>query len=232
VPGFTLTYNDFDYTGMIFRVEESWSSKETIRKNPLKGGPQLFHKFRSDDFDETTAVWRSMVGFDLLRSYSFFRYIPGIHRDFYQSPWFLSGQWLMQNYWSNVSNNFCHGPDKAGNQYTKEQVAADRALGLRSYSTPSCKRYRWNHLFTLGLGNGNLFQSRVETRNAVVLEPRSQAWLLFSQWWWRNVLGYENIELSAGVAWNPSSNQSDSWSGLQFYADRDQFWFDFTYYIL
>ena len=32
--------------------------------------------------------------------------------------------------------------------------------------------------------------------------------LFFSQWWWRNVLGYENIELSAGVAWYTGSGQA------------------------
>ena len=138
----------------------------------------------------------------------------------------------MQNHWNNVSNNFCQNVDKAGNQYTDEQVAADRAIGLRSYSTPACKRHRWNHLFTLGFSNPNLFQSRLETRNAVVLEPKSQNWLLFSQWWWREVMGYTNLELSAGVAWYPSSNQTSSWSSLQQFSDRDQVWFEMTYYLL
>ena len=63
-----------------------------------------------------------MIGFDLLRSYRLLRYIPGMPRDFYDTPWFLSGQWLMQNHWNNVSNNFCSGPDKVGNGYTQEQV--------------------------------------------------------------------------------------------------------------
>ncbi|MGE0681474.1 MAG: DUF1302 family protein [Candidatus Binatia bacterium] len=232
VPGFTLTYNDFDYTGMVFRVEQSFSTKEVIRKNPNKGGPQLFDHINSDNFDRYTGVWRSMVGFDLLRSFAFLRYVPFLHRSFSEQAWFVSGQWLMQNHWNNVSNNFCQNVDKAGNQYTDEQVAADRAIGLRSYSTPSCRRYRWNHLFTLGLANQGLFGSRLETRNAVVYEPRGRETLLFSQWWWRNVLGYRNLELSTGVAWYPSSNQGSSWSSLQHFADRDQFWFEMTYYLL
>jgi hypothetical protein len=66
----------------------------------------------------------------------------------------------------------------------------------------------------------------------VVLEPRSQDWLLYSQWWWRNVMGYENVELSMGVAWYPSSGMSQGWTGLQHFADRDQLWFEFTYYLL
>jgi hypothetical protein len=232
VPGFTLTYNDFDYTGMVFRVEQSFSTKEVIRKNPNTAGPQLQNSLLSDNFDRYTGVWRSMVGFDLLRSLGFLRYVPFLHRSFSEQAWFLSGQWLMQNHWNNVSNNLCQNVDKAGNQYTEEQVEADRAVGLRSYSTPGCRRYRWNHLFTLGLANQGLFGSRLETRNAVVLEPRSQDMLLFSQWWWRNVLGYRNLELSTGVAWYPSSNQTHSWSSIQHFADRDQFWFEMTYYLL
>jgi hypothetical protein len=232
VPGFTLTYNDFEYTGMVFRVEQSFSTKEVIRKNPNTAGPKLQNRLVSDNFDRYTGIWRSMVGFDLLKSIPSFRYIPFLHRSFSEQSWFISGQWLMQNHWNNVSNNFCQNVDKAGNQYTEDQVRADRAAGLRSYSTPSCKRERWNHLLTLGLANQGLFGSRVETRNAAVFEPRSQETLFFSQWWWRNVLGYPNVELSTGVAWFTGSNQSSSWSSLQQFSDRDSFWFEFTYYLL
>ncbi|MSQ48528.1 MAG: hypothetical protein EXR78_09150 [Deltaproteobacteria bacterium] len=230
VPGFTLTYNDFEYTGMVFRVEQSFSTKEVIRKNPTTPGQKL--RLQSDNFDRYTGIWRSMVGFDLIRTIPAFRYIPGIHHSFYDQAWFITGQWLMQNHWNNMSNNFCQNVDKAGNQYTKEQVKADRVVGLRSYSTPSCKRERWNNLFTFALVNQGLFASRLETRNAVVLEPSGQQTLLYSQWWWRNVLGYENVELSTGVGWWTGSNQSHSWSGVQHFSDRDQFWFEFTYYLL
>lgn len=232
VPGFTLTYNDFEYTGMVFRVEQSFSTKEVIRKNPQTSGPKLNDRLMSDNFDRYTGVWRSMIGFDLLQSFKFLKYVPFLHRSFSEQAWFVSGQWLMQNHWNNMSNNLCQNVDKAGNQYSEEQVAADRAAGLRSYSTPGCRRYRWNHLFTLGVGNQGLFGSRLETRNAVVYEPRGKQTLLFSQWWWRNVLGYPNVELSAGVSWYPSSNQGSSWSSLQHFSSRDQFWAEFTYYIL
>ena len=32
VIGFTLTYNDFDYTGAVFRFEQSYSTKEALNK--------------------------------------------------------------------------------------------------------------------------------------------------------------------------------------------------------
>jgi hypothetical protein len=174
-----------------------------------------------------------MVGFDLLRSYQFFRYIPFLHHSFYDQAWFLTGQWLMQNQMDNVANPLCYVVDNGGNGVTEQQAKALRAQdGKNHYSNPQCRRYRWNHLFTLGFVNQGLFASRVETRNAVVLEPRSQDWLLYSQWWWRNVMGYENVELSMGVAWYPSSGMSQGWTGLQHFADRDQLWFEFTYYLL
>ena len=107
-----------------------------------------------------------------------------------------------------------------------------RQDGKRHYSNAQCRNYHWNHLFTLGFANQGLFASRVESRNAVVFEPRAQDWLLYSQWWWRNVLGFKNVELSGGVAWYPGSSMSQGWSGLYAFADRDQVWLEFTYYLL
>ena len=33
--GFTLTYNDFDYTGAVFRLEQSWSTNEPRNRTPV-----------------------------------------------------------------------------------------------------------------------------------------------------------------------------------------------------
>ena len=174
-----------------------------------------------------------MVGFDLLKSVPSFKYIPFLHHSFSDQAWFFTGQWLMQNKWSNVANPFCYVVDNAGNGLTKQDAKAlSRRDGKRHYGNAQCRNYRWEHLFTLAAVNQGLFASRLETRNAVALEPRSQDMLLFSQWWWRNVLGYEQIELSVGVAWYPGSSMSQGWTGLYAFADRDQFWFEMTYYLL
>ena len=244
VIGFTSTYNDFDYTGAVFRIEQSFSTKEYVRKLPLGTGrnafltdPKVLAKLTdfsiNKDYHTYTGVWRSMVGFDLLKSVPSFRYLPFLHHSFADQAWFFSGQWLMKNQWNNVANPLCYVVDNPGNGLTKEAAAEKtRQTGHRFYSTPQCRNYRWNHLFTLAAVNQGLFASRVETRNAIVFEPRAKDWLLFSQWWWRNVLGYENIELSTGVAWYPGSSMSNGWSGLWGFADRDQFWFEMTYYML
>jgi hypothetical protein len=243
VIGFTSTYNDFEYTGAVFRFEQSFSTKEPVRKLPAFTGRNVnltgatFDKnlafSTNDDYFTNTGVWRSMVGFDLFRSIPAFKYIPGIHRSFYEQAWFISGQWLMKNQWDNIANPLCYVVDNAGNGLTKEEARAlSEADGKRHYSNPQCRNYRWEHLFTLGLANQGLFGSRLETRNAVAFEPRAKDWLLFSQWWWRNVMGFRSLELSAGVAWYPGSSMSQGWSGLYAFADRDQLWAEFTYYLL
>jgi len=187
------------------------------------------------NFHRYTPVWRSMLGFDLIKSIPSFRYIPGINHSFYDQAWFITGQWLMENDWVNVANNICQNSDNTGNGITQQQADAINATlppGQKVYSTPRCKRYHWNHLLTLVLANQGLFASRLETRNAVAFEPRSQAWFLYTQNWWRNVLGNPNLELSAGVIWIPSSYHNVSWSSINYYAWRRQLWFEFTYYLL
>ena len=50
VPGFTLTYNDFDYTGAIIRVEQSWSSRKPfarIRARRLVKAVSMTRRFRT-----------------------------------------------------------------------------------------------------------------------------------------------------------------------------------------
>src|SRR5207249_7531199 len=155
VVGLTGTYNDFDYTGAVFRMEESLSTKEVIRKLPggfgARAGQPLSVESFQTNFHKFTPVWRSMLGFDLLKSIPSFRYVPGIHHSFYDQTWFISGQWLMENYWDNVANNICQNSDNIGNGLTQAQADAFRAANpdLRVYSNPRCKRYRWNHLLTL-----------------------------------------------------------------------------------
>ncbi|MGH7962724.1 MAG: DUF1302 family protein, partial [Candidatus Binatia bacterium] len=71
IMGLTATYNDYDYTGMIFRLEQSYSTKEGRFKYPA-----VFRRFTDitsvsrQHIQETfrnnlttyTPVWRSMIG--------------------------------------------------------------------------------------------------------------------------------------------------------------------------
>ena len=241
VMGFTGTYNDFDYTGAVFRVEQSLSTKEYVRHVPSGFANSAGRRYQapldnftySGNYHTFSKVWRSMVGFDLLKSVPSFRYIPFLHHSFADQAWFFTGQWLMQNQMNRVANPLCYVVDNGGNGISgSEARRREAADGFKHYSNKQCRRYHWNHLFTFAMANQGLFASRLETRNAIVFEPRDKDWLLFSQWWWRNVLGYDQVELSMGVAWYPSSGMSQGWSGLQHFADRDQVWFEMTYYLL
>ena len=95
VAGFTTTYNDFDYTGAVFRLEQSWSTNEprnfSVRNsmaqaqengefqdgigNPCPTGVTTCPGARAirGKSKSGIAVWRSMIGFDLLRTWSFCR---------------------------------------------------------------------------------------------------------------------------------------------------------------
>ena len=235
VPGFTLTYNDFDYTGMVFRVEQSFSTKEVIRKNPNTGGPKLIQSAsRVITLTGTTGVWRSMVGFDLLKSIPSFRYIPFLHHSFSEQAWFISGQWLMQNHWNNVANNFCQNVDKAGNQYSEEPGRRRIvAVGLRSYSTPSCQARPvepsvspWA-LATKGCSPaGWKPATRLSLSRAVNRHCCSRNGGGGTCW------GTKMSNFQPEWPGTPGSNQGSSWSSLQHFSDRDQFWFEFTYYLL
>ena len=195
--GFTSTYNDFDYTGIVFRVQ-SFSTKEHVRKLPTGTGRNVDLTGETaarntafsinSNYHTYSSVWRSMVGFDLLRTISslVISFSASLVLD---QAWFLLGQWLMKNQWDNVANPLCYVVDNAGNGITREAKALSRQDGKRHYSNSQCRVHRWEHLFTLGFANQGLFASRVESRNAVVYEPRAKDWLVFSQWWWRNVLG-------------------------------------------
>src|SRR4030095_8216443 len=130
----TSTYNDFEYTGAVFRLEQSFSTKEYVRHLPVGIGRigRLTGQTLADvtdfsfnkNYHNYTPVWRSMVGFDLLRTYKFFSYIPFLHHSFSDQAWFLSGQWLMKNQWSNVANPLCYVVDNGGNGITKEEEKA------------------------------------------------------------------------------------------------------------
>ncbi len=236
IVGFTLTYNDFDYTGAVFRVEQSISTKEGLNVFPpgspnpriIDGKPAdpsfeaPFSEFANRSFKnrllKTTWVWRGMLAMDLLKAYSNYwllrwtRHLPGALGT---NQSFLSFQWFWTYYGQAIANSLWNATGSTGRP------------GQRGH-----RHYRWNHLLTLGTSGYGYFNGRMEQRMAVVYEPRGKQTLLFGQWWWRNLLGYRALEVSFGVSWRPSSGNDDSWTLLEFYTDRDSLWAEVTYYFL
>jgi len=240
VIGFTATYNDFDYTGAVFRLEESISTREKMDKRPAG----LFgHTFATVDppihvinqmarrgrLLVSTPVWRSMVGFDLLQALNHYpglgwtRHLPG---QFGVQQSFVSFQWLMAYNFEGISNNMCNWNFVEGIGPSDPQDGTPKRG-----ATPGCRPNHWNHLFTLGLGGQGYFRSKLEQRLAVALEPRGQQWLLYGQWWWRSFMDTP-IDLSFGTSWFPGSRMNNSWSLLNYFVHKNLVWFEATYYLL
>jgi hypothetical protein len=124
-------------------------------------------------------------------------------------------------YVPSVSNTFSYTTNCAGTGRAVPQPG-DR---------PGCTNKHWNHLFTLGLSGQGYFKSKLEQRTAVAFEPRGKQWFLYGQWWWRDFFKLP-VDLSAGVAWYPSSRTDHSWTALNFFTNRNLLWAELTYYLL
>jgi hypothetical protein len=116
IIGFTATYNDANYTGLVFRLEQSWSTKEG-RTSVAANHPARLKKGdgnpNQNDFDthnyHTTGVWRSMIGFDYLRAIApqSGRTIPiPLIRSLLTDTWFYTFQFLNEydSHYNNVLN--------------------------------------------------------------------------------------------------------------------------------
>ena len=255
VIGFTLTYNDFDYTGAVFRFEQSYSTKEAMNKRTFSSHQQPMDNERArrrGRILNSAGVWRSMFGFDLIQSLMSYpgmnwtRHLPG---QFGVQTSFLTGQWLMMynnTGRSGMTNNMCNWnfaqglpaaipePDAAlrtqgDGKY--DPANPDDPLAPKRDAVRGCGSKRWNHLFTLAFAGNGYFRGKLEGRNAVAWEPRGSHVLLFSQWWWRELRSMP-LDLSFGTAWFLGSQNSNSWSALNYLANQDMVWFEFTYYVI
>ncbi|MGE0683116.1 MAG: DUF1302 family protein, partial [Candidatus Binatia bacterium] len=222
VAGFTTTYNDFDYTGAVFRLEQSWSTNEP-RNFSVRNSPQQLklHNFQ-DEFGNDcpdgattcpnrralskhsksgSAVWRSMVGFDLLRTWQF---LPGT---FGKDQWFLTGQHLMT-----YQNN-------------------NRPSALNAFTNaPFDRHQRWEHLFTLS-GSGFFARGKLEPLWAYAYSPNAKQHLVLLQAFWHG-LYFRNLDLLVGTAIYAGSRFQTDASFLNYYADRDTAWIRLQYFLL
>ena len=256
VVGFTLTYNDFDYTGAVFRFEQSYSTKEAFNKRTYTNNEEpINHDSRArrrGRILNSGGVWRSMFGFDLIQSLMSYpgmgwtRHLPG---QFGIQASFLTGQWLMQynnTGRSGMSNNMCNWNTTQGlpvaiaepDATKREQgdgkydpANPDDPLAPKREAERGCHTKRWNHLFTLAFAGNGYFRGKLEGRNAFVWEPRGKHVLLFSQWWWREFRSLP-LDISFGTAWFLGSRNDHSWTLLNYFAHRDLIWLEATYYLI
>jgi len=96
---------------------------------------------------------------------------------------------------------------------------------------PGCRTNHWNHFLTLSFTGQGYFHSKLEQRLATAFEPRGQQWLLYGQWWWRNLLSLP-VDVSLGLSWFPNSRMDNSWTLLNYFTSRNLFWLEGAYYLL
>jgi hypothetical protein len=213
IVGFTAAYNDADYTGAVFRVEESWSTKEPRNFGvglgmaegnvpcpagvvTCPGARALRQKSKAD-----SAVWRSMVGIDWPRTLPF---LPGT---FGRDRWFLT----LQQYITYQNDN--------------------RPTHLNALTNvPRDRLQRWEQLYTLS-GAGFFAGGRLEPLWAYGYSVNAKQHLFLIQALWRG-LYFRNVDLLVGLALYPGSRFRTDASFLNFYADRDTAWIRLQYTIL
>jgi len=113
ILGVTATYNDNSYTGFIWRLEESYSTREPRNHMPPLAGSRAGNYPMTADFQDhlkrQTGVWRSMIGFDYLRGITSAGKLPasirsiGLLRSLLTDQWFFTFQFFNE-YYSHYSN--------------------------------------------------------------------------------------------------------------------------------
>jgi hypothetical protein len=237
VIGFTATYNDFDYTGAVFRLEESLSTREKVDKkaigwaNNFAPSPQVVaNRARINNrLLLSTPVWRSMVGFDLvsaLGNYGPFAWTRRLPGGIGTQQSFFTFQWLTQYVFEGITNNMCNWNFAMGIGPSQPSEGNPVRPAIRG-----CTTKHWNNFFTFAWAGNGFFNGKLEQRMAVALEPRGKQWLLYGQWWWRGFMDTP-VDLSFGTSWFPSSRMDNSWTLLNYFVHRNLLWVEGTYYIL
>jgi uncharacterized protein DUF1302 len=210
ILGFTATYNDNYYTGGVFRLEESLSTKEPRNGVPPLAGPRAANYPTTRDFATNamrdTMVWRSMVGFDYLRSIDLTaaRKWPQPFRSLFgQDQWLLTLQ-IFDEYYSH----------------------ADHQIGLGDSVTD--REQQFNPLLTF-VATGFFVQQRLRPWIALGYEVDTNfpfAWLQAEY-----NIGRQWTVRAGEVLWL-GSRHAENFLFLNKYADRDELFLRLTYYLL
>ncbi len=216
IVGFTSTYNDYEYTGLVFRLEQSWSSKEARNGNSPNSPARLAEQKaggriavpQKSDFDNNnmrvTQVWRSMVGFDYLRTLfpEAGRRLPQPFRSLATDQWFFTVQFLNEYY------------------------AHSENVNLNTSFTN--RMSRWNPLVTAA-ATGFFLHQTLRPTLAVAVDTNQMYPLFFMQ---AQYYLTEKLELRVGEIIYAGSKNDETNSALHFYSDRDTFYARLTYFLL
>jgi hypothetical protein len=229
--GGTMTYNDYEYTGLVFRLEQSLSTKEGRQDSPSSAdrllqqqaglggcpsaslplgdpnrGPCLGPTPR--DFatraNRQTQVWRSMVGFDYLTSVAP-RFGHGVGNPLLHSlltdQWFFTFQFL--------------------NQY---DAHADHVNSSASFTN----RFQHFYPFFTVSGSGFFLHQKLNPLWAFAYDVNQSFPLAILQikYFWT-----PKLEMRVGEDLYLGSSHAEDNGGLFYYANRDNFYVRLTYYL-
>lgn len=211
IIGFTATYNDANFTGFVFRLEQSWSTKEgrtsiaansPVRLKRGDGNPNAYdfatHNYR------TTGVWRSMVGFDYLRAIApqSGRSIPiPLIRSLLTDTWFYTFQFL----------------NEYDSHYSK----------LVQQTSFTNRVPQFNPVLTYAMSGFFLHQT-VRPTIAAGLDINTMFPLFLIQ---SDYFLTEKLVVRMGEILYAGSKNAEDQLGLHFYADRDEFFVRLTYFL-
>jgi len=213
IMGITGTYNDNSYTGFIWRMEESYSTREPRNhKPPLaadRAGNFPMHADFLDHLKRNTGVWRSMIGFDYLRSITSAGRLPASIRGLSLVRSLLTDQWFFTFQFFN--EYYTH----SGNQIGLLDSVTDRMQSFNPVLT---------YVMTGFFNNDRLRPFIAAGYDVNAKFPVT--WVQFEY--------YLNPKLSVkiGDIEYIGSSHAESFLFLHKYADRDTFFVKATYFLL
>ena len=210
VIGATATYNDYDWTGAVFRLEQSFSTKEPRNGVPPLAGPRAGDFPRTRDFATNgmrqTEVWRSMFGFDYLRAIGLTaaRKWPQPFRSLFGGDQWLFSAQFFNEYYSHASAQ----------------------IGLLDSVTD--RQHQWNPIFT-SLATGFFVNQRLRPTLAFSYDVNDAFPVLWLQ-----------AEYNIGTRWAVrvgdvlylGSKNAETFLFLHRYADRDNLYLRLTYFLI
>jgi len=256
VFGFTVTYNDFDYTGAVFRLEQSWSTNEARNIAPVaNGGRSQAHYEARVAAAQAKAIAQGKTGSQIPNTpFTDGDGNPCVDgQSFCPSPrhrvariktgtsvWrSMIGFDLIQSIQSFPGMGWARGlPGGIGDQttfYTFQALTTyqndNRATGLNAFTNaPRDRHSRFNQLYTFGM-SGFYFRGKLEPLFAFAYSVNAKQPLLLAQTYWHG-LYFRNLDVFAGtVMYMGSTNDVDA-TGLHLWAERDLFWIRLQYYLL
>jgi hypothetical protein len=257
VFGFTLTYNDFDYTGAVFRLEQSWSTNEARNESvgAFAGADQNHYDARLKKARER-AIKEGKTGSQIpdhpytdgegnpcAEGYGTFCPSPRtrIRRVKSGSSIWRSmiGFDLIQSFQSFPGMGWTRGlPGGIGDQatfYTFQALTTyqnnNRPSGINAFTNaPRDRHHRWNQLYTFGT-SGFYFRGKLEPLFAFAYSVNAKQPLILAQTYWHGLF-FRNLDLYAGTVMYMGSRNDVDGTLLNLWADRDLFWIRLQYYLL